>query len=303
MRHHEQVHLMPNRGWDASILVCANQTLVNVFIVVTRRYVVIIDTLFNGATAARLHEMAAPYLDAGRTLMVANTHADYDHAWGNHYFAGDARLSPPPILAHRLCAARLAAPEMRAELAAFQAKEPDIFSGVILTQPTLTVDGPSTLLGGDLTLHFLPTPGHTPDHLAVYIPEIATLLAGDAAEWPFPFAASPTDLPALRASLATLAALKPRHALYCHADPTTGPALLLANLAYFATVEAACRRALAAGLPYDVPVHDLIAAVNCSVTDALPNLAGWPLPDAADLTIAHAQQLRDMLTWLRMQRD
>jgi hypothetical protein len=59
MRHHEQVHLLPNRGWDASILVCANQPPVNVFIVVTRRFVVIIDTLFNDATAAQLHEIAA----------------------------------------------------------------------------------------------------------------------------------------------------------------------------------------------------------------------------------------------------
>src|SRR5205823_12393794 len=55
--------------------------------------------------------------------------------------------------------------------------------------------------GGDLTLRLFATPGHQPDHIAILIPEINLLLAGDAAESPFPFAESAAAMPQLRASL------------------------------------------------------------------------------------------------------
>ena len=55
--------------------------------------------------------------------------------------------------------------------------------------PTLrscfSVNGRLLIDGGDLTLALLPTPGHTIDHYALYIPEINTLLAADAAELPY----------------------------------------------------------------------------------------------------------------------
>src|SRR5262249_43009284 len=78
---------------------------------------------------------------------------------------------------------------------------------------------------------------------------IRTLLPGDAAELPFPFVESAATMPALRDSLARMAALDPVAALYCHAPITSGPALLRANIAYFDTVERRCRAALARGAP------------------------------------------------------
>ncbi len=96
------VALVPNQGWDPRLLICrhdlayAGYTLpMHVFIVVTERYVVLVDTLINASTAEALIDIARPHL-AGRQLLVANTHADSDHAWGNQYF--DGPHSPPPII-------------------------------------------------------------------------------------------------------------------------------------------------------------------------------------------------------------
>lgn len=42
-----------------------------------------------------------------RQLLAVNTHADWDHAWGNQVFAGLGAPQQVPILASRRCAARL----------------------------------------------------------------------------------------------------------------------------------------------------------------------------------------------------
>ena len=75
-----------NQDWDPRILVCAYNLSyfdlvlpMYVYIVVTERYVVLVDTLVNEETAAALVEIARPYL-SHRQLLVINTHADYDHA-------------------------------------------------------------------------------------------------------------------------------------------------------------------------------------------------------------------------------
>ncbi len=130
-----------------------------------------------------------------------------------------------------------------------RASEPDRFGEVALVPPTLLFEERLRIDGGDLTLELFLTPGHAADHIAIYIPEIGTLLAGDAAELPFPFVESAATLPQLRDSLARMAALEPRVALYCHAPGVSSPQLLHDNIAYFDKVEQRCRAALAAGAP------------------------------------------------------
>ena len=117
----------------------------------------------------------------------------------------------------------------------------------MLTSPTILFDEQLTIDGGDLPLELLATPGHTVDHLAIYMPEIKTLLAADAAELPFPMARTVEGLPAMRESLAKLAALDAETVLYCHAPVTIGPGLILENIRYYDTLEERCRAALANG--------------------------------------------------------
>src|SRR5262249_60479524 len=102
-----------------------------------------------------------------------------------------------------------------------------------------------------LTLELLPTPGHTPGHVAVWVPELPLLLAGDAAEHPFPAVHDSEALPALRASLERLRALGPARVFPCHGG-TTDAALPTRNLAYFDSLERAARATV---IPAPLPRH------------------------------------------------
>ena len=293
----DTVSLVPNQGWDARILVCRCGTLVDTFIVVSDRYVVLIDTLINRRTAEALLEIARPYL-AGRQLLAVNTHADWDHAWGNHVFAGLSALLPTPIIASRLCAERLRSEAAQLKLAEMRANEPGRFGDVVLTPPSLLFEQQLVIDGGDLTLQLFATPGHKPDHIAIFIPEIRTLLPGDAAELPFPFVESAATLPAMRDSLGRMAALNAETALCCHAPVTIGPALLQQNMAYFDTIEQRCRDALARGIPgtpaADADVEALVgfAFVEALAADAdAAALEGFYRP-------GHQAAIRAMLEYL-----
>src|SRR5215207_476428 len=116
----DTVSLVPNQGWDPRILVCRCGTLVDTFVVVSERYVVLIDTLINRRTAEALLEIARPHLP-GRQVLVVNTHADWDHAWGNHVFAGSSAVLPAPIIASRGCAERLRSEQAQQRLAELRA--------------------------------------------------------------------------------------------------------------------------------------------------------------------------------------
>jgi glyoxylase-like metal-dependent hydrolase (beta-lactamase superfamily II) len=293
-----EVELLPNQGWDERILVCRNGEMVDVFLIVTVRYVVLVDTLINPATAAKAVAFAQPYLHDGRQLLVVNTHADFDHAWGNQLFAGPGAPYPAPILASRLCAERFHNGEVAQKLVEMQQTHPAIFAEVVPTPPTLTFDDKLIIDGGDLTIQLLPTPGHTEDHIALYLPEIRTLLAADAAEVPFPLANSAADLPVMRASIAQLAALNPAVALYCHAPVTIGPQLLHDNITYFDRIEAHCRQALARGLPSDFASADVIALVGLPFEQAAPDGEHWQGVSEYQRTEGHARQIRLMLAWL-----
>lgn len=298
MPHTDELRLVANQGWDERILVCRNGRLVDVFIVLTRRYVVLVDTVINPATAAQMVAYAQPYLKQGRQLLVVNTHADYDHCWGNRLFAGPDARWPAPILGSRRCAELIRQPDATTYLRERQKQEPAIFGEVTLIPPTLAFEGSLTIDGGDLTLELFPAPGHTEDHIAIYLPEINTLLAADAAELPFPFARTVEGLPIMRATLARLAALNPATVLYCHASVTIGPQLLHDNIAYFDRVEQRCRAALARGLPQDLDAVDLAALVALPFEQAIPAGPHWQELDEFYRTAGHAQQIRTMLAWL-----
>lgn len=299
MPHTNEVDLLENQGWDERILVCRNGQLVKTFIVVTDRCVVLVDSLINAKTASRMLDYARPYLAGTRALVVVNTHADYDHAWGNQLFAGPAASHPAPIIGSQRCAEELRSSGSATYLQEMRDREPEIFAGVQLVEPTICFEEGLTIGGGDLTLQLFATPGHTPDHIALYIPEIETLLAADGAELPYPAARAVDGLPAMRASLARMAALQPKVTLYCHAPVTIGPQLLHDNIAYFDALERHCRAALARGVParpdQDADVIDL---VGCRYEDVTPAGPMWEEVHEHYRTQGHAEQLRMMLAWL-----
>lgn len=290
---------LPNAGgWDERLRVFRAGDEVDTFALVTDRYLVLVDTMSTPRLAAGILDRVRPAL-AGRQLLVINTHADYDHCWGNATFATPSGLHPAPIIAHALASARLRGQESRDSLARRQAQEPR-FAEVRLVAPTITFTDRLRIDGGDLTLELIPTPGHSEDHVCVWVPELRLLLAGDAAEQPFPYVSDPTTLGTLRQTLRQFVALHPAMVLPCHGG-TTDPALLTRNMAYFDELERTVAAALAA---HRVPL-------DWSTREDLPDLVGLPYAEALQLAGAtattttafyrsvHLLAVRAMVTTLR----
>jgi glyoxylase-like metal-dependent hydrolase (beta-lactamase superfamily II) len=292
---------VPSRGWDARVRAFFSRDEVETFVLKTQRYLIVVDTGTTPAVSAAIMEMVKGDL-AGRRLLVVNTHADYDHAWGNATFADDGPF-PAPIIASRLARERLLGQESRDRLERMR-KQDETLNEVTLIPPTLTFDGDFQIDGGDLTVQLLATPGHTLDHVSVWIPELRLVLAGDAAEFPFPWIDTPADMPLLRDSLRRLVSLEPFMVLPCHGETTT-PDLLTKNLAYFDELE---RRIIEAPELPDLPD-------DWANSDELPDLIGFPYEDALALVGAapdtvsdtyrrfHLMATRSMVGWLVMNED
>lgn len=272
---------------------------VDSFAVITRRATILVDTLVSAAAMAQVLRALERDSRLDRPLIVINTHGDWDHVWGNGLFAGRHATYPAPIVGHAAAPIRMNTEQARQHLARSQQAQPEEYGTASLHPPTVTFDGRLTIDGGDLSIELLHTPGHTPDHLAVWIPQLAILIAGDAAELPFPFISPESDIAALRATLQRLTRLEPRLALYCHAPGITDPALIHQNIAYFDELERRCRACLAG---------DAVRAVMALTAE--PALLGWPLPQALPSLATefepdgfhqrgHEAAIRAMLHWLR----
>lgn len=249
-----QLELEPNGGWDDRIHSVKCGEMVRAYIVVCQRFVLIYDTLLGPRSGDRLRELALERA-GDRGLFVVNSHADWDHYFGNMSFRGH------PILASRLCADRIRGEVGAAELAQKRAERADCYDTVELVAPTIAVDGAATLDGGDLTMRLLPTPGHRPDHLALWIPELGILLPGDCVEDPIPLvdedsAPEANTLGELITSLETMLALEPNWVLANHAAPEPGDTRLRANLTYLrklqrTAAEASSLETVGEALPVD----------------------------------------------------
>lgn len=213
-------------GLDARITILRAGDEVDAVFVRTERFDVLVDTL----GTPQLCRQALDLVGAGqsRPLIVINSHLDWDHFWGNAAIAGRA-----PIIAHDTAIRRFRDPATRRTLDEKAAGDP-LFADVELIAPTIGFDGDMLLDGGDLTLRLIHTPGHTPDHIVVFIPEIRTCLAVDAVEDPIPevWSSNPQDLRLLRASLETIRQLDCEFVVLAHGQ-TASPQTVISNIAYF----------------------------------------------------------------------
>jgi len=276
------------------------KTTVTAFAVVSARYVVLIDTLVNAATAQAMVDALHEPLQT-RQLLVINTHADWDHCWGNMVFAGPHATHPAPIIAHRLCHERMGSDKARAKLAGMQAQEAETFDAVELVPPTIIFNGSLTIDGGDMTFEFIHTPGHTADHVSIYVPELRMLFPGDAAEAPFPLVPDAAGLPQLRASLERQHALHAKTVLYCHAD-STGPDVIEQNMGYFDEMERRMRAVPAYGNTRKPDHIDLEELVGFRFDD-VPGVDQLNDKDRAFYGPAHQAALRAMIEWVQKTAD
>ncbi|RFB84258.1 MBL fold metallo-hydrolase [Rhizobium leguminosarum bv. trifolii] len=212
---------------DDRIVIVRAGDEVDAMFVRTERFNVLIDTLGTPEQCRRaldlLEEKAAAH-----PLIVINSHMDWDHFWGNAAIAGRA-----PIIAHTAALDRLRDPAAQ-QLLKDKMNQESRFHNVELVAPDITFSGAMVFNGGDLTLELIHTPGHTPDHIAVWIPELRTCLAVDAVEYPIPEVWSRTagDLRLIRSSLQRIRDLDARLVIPAHGQ-TSSPSTVKANLAYF----------------------------------------------------------------------
>lgn len=153
-----------------------------------------------------------------KTAVVFNSHADWDHIWGNSVFRHSI------ILAHESCRERVIE-EGPSDL---ERHGHYVRGDVTLVPPNVLfrtrVDFP------DEWLHFFHTPGHTPDSSSCFDAADGVLFAGDNVESPLPYVSWP-DLGAYVASLESYLALEPRVVIPGHGDAAC-PGLVRANLEY-----------------------------------------------------------------------
>jgi len=148
------------------------------------RFCLIWDTLTSPRDMTRFAEICA-----GQQCIVVYSHADWDHVQGT------AALENPIIVGHVVCAHRFGI-EARQALADMQTREPGKWDEVKLIPPHITFENRLDLDLGGLTIQLHALPGHTPDTIVGFIPEMELLLAGDAVESPLPCVPADCDLDA-----------------------------------------------------------------------------------------------------------
>jgi glyoxylase-like metal-dependent hydrolase (beta-lactamase superfamily II) len=267
---------------------------VDAYVVITDRYVIICDTMLCPEDMHLLMQEIQPAL-IERELLIVNSHADWDHVWGNCYFSGKWN---PPIIAHSLCRKRMLSEETREKLTDFQ-KRYITFQNVELAPPTLTFDQTLTIYGGDLTLQLFPAPGHQPDHIAAWIPELRLLLTFDAVEHPLPTLANPAGVPAMFATLEHFLALQPARVLCSHGG-TTEVTQVEKNLRYLHEIEQRARSLLTTHHPTSA---DLISASVLREYSFAQVLSEMTTPDEnadedAFYREAHDTNVHHVVEWL-----
>lgn len=273
---------------------------VDSFAVITDRYCVVIDTLVSPETVAQVMaalqaELAGP---PSRDLLVVNTHADWDHTWGNAFFDGPTAQFLAPIVGHTASARRIDLDEAKRFLADSQSRHPGWYDGVDFRLPTIEFEDSLTIRGGDLSLQLIPTPGHTPDHVCVWIPELRLLIAGDAAELPLPYVDDYRTLPALRASLQSMLELRPEMVLYCHGAGMYSPDLIEHNLWYFDDLETRTRVALGANPDAD-PIELSADVLRWPLEEVMPgDLRVDELFSVDFYRDSHDRAIRAMASWV-----
>ncbi len=256
-----------NIGWDKRIRSFTASDLVDLYVITTQNFLIIFDT---GNAPEQMQDiMSAVESDLkNRQLLVINSHQHFDHTWGNALFTKDGKY-PAPIISHEKSVQLLREKpeEAFAFLTEMQSGKP-FLANVQIIPPTLTFSEKFTIHGGDLTLELFPTPGHSSDHISVWIPEIKTILAADTAEHPIPYAAPDGSIGQLEQDLELLKSFNAEILLPCHGG-TTEPELIDRNLHYFKTLRV---KLAAKSVDKNLKPEDVPSTIGWTFNDAMQDL-------------------------------
>lgn len=272
---------------------------VDAYVVLSDSHAVFLDTLTSPADMARVMALLEPQLGQ-RQLLCVNSHADWDHCWGNAFFTPayhPAFTRAVPILAHEACRQRLLSPEAQSQLDGYK-KSSLAFQDVTLLPPTLTLREQLTIAAGNLTIELLHAPGHCQDQIVAWLPEIRLLLAFDAVEKPLPGIDGASCVPLMFSTLRRLAALDTHHVLCSHGN-SNSPALVHENLAYLNEIERRARLLLQERTLADTELEQAAALIQYPFEEVIASLDEEI--DRAYYSETHEQNVRAILAHLRTQ--
>lgn len=272
---------------------------VDSYVVVSRHYVIVLDTLLCPEDMELIMSSLQQECE-GKQIFVVDSHADWDHCWGNNYFIDEQAA---PIIAHDLCFTRMHSQEAQDDLQEYQQLYP-LFHNVVLTKPTITFSHEFTFHDEDLTLKFFSAPGHHLDQIAAWIPELRLLFAFDSAEWPFPSIENAQGVPLMYATLEHLALLEPQHVLCSHGK-TTHANILKSNFDYIKQIEQRGRTFLTSA-DTDLNLKDVehpSILINYPFEEVIADITGTQsmldmISDAEYYRLTHENNTRAVLEWL-----
>jgi glyoxylase-like metal-dependent hydrolase (beta-lactamase superfamily II) len=263
---------------------------VDAYIVITDRHVILLDTLLCPEDVSIMLQTVKNEL-RGRSLLCINSHADWDHAWGNCYFTG---VNVAPIIAHDHCLTRLQSTEAHIELHDFQQLS-STFKNVFLLPPTITFNKHFTIHDSSVTIELLHAPGHHLDQIVAWMPELRLLLAFDAVEKPLPLIEGVDCVPHMFTTLEQLIALQPLHVLCSHGK-TTSPDQVKQNLAYIREIEQRCKSVLQKRQPEAKELVHVSELINYSFDEVVSESMGTS--DRTFYTEAHENNCHAIMKWL-----
>lgn len=157
---------------------------INICVVRGGDELLLVDSRSSPAEAAELAADLTVFAPA-RVGVLVNSHAHFDHTFGNQQF-GPASAAPVEIIGHHRLPAHLDQYE-QPRLAAWRAgggNEPDRnWATVQITPPTQLVDARRPLQIGHRTVELQPlNAGHTDTDLIVHVPDACSWIVGDVVE-------------------------------------------------------------------------------------------------------------------------
>jgi len=224
------------------------------------RYTIVFDTLYSPLDMVGVLELAG---QRRRPLLVINSHADLDHAWGNAAFPGI------PIIGHASCRERMLG--MGSMLEAEQLAHPEEFATTRLWPPDLTFTRTMSIDAGGFSVILHHLPGHQRDTIVAHVPEHGLLLGGDCVETPIPLL-NTGPLDAWAGALRVWAAEPSVHTVIPSHGPISGKELLEQNATYLESLLAGRDDGWlpdSRSLPFYVEAHARNVAAAAALRDGL----------------------------------